>query len=110
MRRSRLPDRTQPIISVKARLAAMPIDGGESDVERLASGGEMYFEPPVAIRPFKRLLQEPSRRFADGRGLIVREKAMAIELDENPLRPPANADAGASPSAQAFGGERITGL
>ena len=86
----------------------MPIDGGESDVERLARGGEVYFEPPVAIRPFKRLLQEPPRRFADGRGLIVREKAVAVELDENPLRPAANADAGAAPSAQAFGRERIS--
>jgi hypothetical protein len=87
----------------------MPIDGGESDIERLARGGEVYFEPPVAIRPFKRLLQVPPRRFADGRGLIVREKAVAIELDEYPLRPAANADAGAAPSEQAFGRDRISG-
>src|SRR5262245_33044829 len=110
LRRSRLPDWTQPIISVKARLASMPIDGGKSDVERLARGGEVYFEPPVAIRPFKRFLQKPLRRFADGRGLIVREKAVAVELDENPLRPPVNADAGAAPTAQALGRERVTGL
>src|SRR5215475_9559569 len=108
-RRGRLPDWTQPIISVTARLASVPIDGGESDVERLASGGEVYFEPPIAIRPFKRFLQKPLRRFPDGRGLIVREKAVAVELDENPLRPPANADAGAAPPAQPFGCERVTG-
>src|SRR5688572_7584579 len=109
LNRSRLSDRTQPIISVTAWFAAVPINGGESDVERLARRGEMYFEPPVAVRPFKRLLQQPSRRFADGRGLIVREKAVAVELDENPLRSPMNAYAGASPSAQTFGRERIAG-
>src|SRR5262245_15056562 len=109
LRRSRLPDWTQSIISVKSRFAAMPVDGGKSDVERLARGGEVYFEPPVAIRPFKRFLQKPLRRFTDSRGLIVREKAVAVELDENPLRPPANADAGAAPPAQAFGREQVTG-
>src|SRR5215510_13326523 len=107
LRRSRLSDWTQPIISVAAWLASVPIDGGESDVERLARGGEVYFEPPVAIRPFKRFLQKPLRRFADGRGLIVREKAVAVKLDENPLRPPVNADAGALPAEQTFEGERI---
>src|SRR5262252_4841124 len=109
LRRSSLPDWTQPIISVTSRVADMPIDGGKSDVERLARGGEVYFESPIAIRPFKSFLQKPLRRFADGRGLIVREKAVAVELDENPLRPPANADAGAAPSAQALGRERVIG-
>ena len=104
-----LPDRTQPVISVQAGLAAAPIDGGEGDVERLARGGEVYFESPVAIRQFKRLLQKLPRRFADGRGLIVREKAVAVEFDENPLRSPVNADAGAAPSAQALWREGITG-
>src|SRR5215468_7376183 len=108
-RRSRLSDRTQPIISVIARLASASIDSGESDVERLARRGEMYFEPPVPVRQFKRLLQKSPHRGADGRGLIVREKAVAVELDENPLRPPANAYAGALPAAQTFGRERITG-
>jgi hypothetical protein len=108
LRRSRLSDWTQPVISVKARLAVMPIDGGESDVERLARGGEVYFEPPIAVRPFKRFLQKPLRRFADSRGLIVREKAVAVELDENPLRPPVNADAGAAPPEQALGRDRVT--
>src|SRR5262249_27080740 len=42
LRRSRLSDWRQPIISVTARLASVPIDGGESDVERLARGGEVY--------------------------------------------------------------------
>src|SRR5262249_29142623 len=76
-------DRTQAVISVKSRMAAMSIDSGESDVERFARCGEVYFESPVTIRHFKRLLQEPARRFADGRGLIVSEKAVAVELDEN---------------------------
>src|SRR5262245_22793199 len=102
-------DRAQAVISVKSWLAAMAIDSGESDVERLARGGEVYFEPALAIRQFKRLLKKPPRRFADGRGLIVREKAVAVQLDENPLRPPANRYSCASPSAQAFGRERITG-
>src|SRR5262249_55114430 len=109
LRLSRLPDRTQPIISVTARLASVPIDGGKSDVERLARRGEMYFEPAVPVRQFKRLLQKSSHRGADGRGLVVREKAVAVELDENPLRPPVNAYAGASPAAQTFERERITG-
>src|SRR5215813_2681001 len=109
LRRSRLSDRTQPIISVAAWLASVPIDGGKSDVERLARRGEMYFEPAVPVRQFKRLLQKSPHRGADGRGLIVREKAVAVELDENPLRPPVNADAGALPAAQTFGRERITG-
>jgi hypothetical protein len=86
----------------------MSIDCSESDVERLARGGEVYFEPPVAIRQFKRLLQKSSRRFADGHGQIVREKSMAIKLDENPLRSTANAYAGASPPPQAFGCGRIS--
>jgi hypothetical protein len=87
----------------------MPVDGGKSDVEGLARGGEMYFESPVAVGQFERLLQKPLRRGADGRGLIVREKAVTVELDENPIRSPANANAGAAPSAQAFGRKRITG-
>src|SRR5215467_9820496 len=87
LRRSRLSDWTQPIISVIAWLASAPIDGGESDVERLARRGEMYFEPPIPVRQFKRLLQKSPHRGADGRGLIVREKAVAVKLDENPFRP-----------------------
>src|SRR5215813_6693075 len=110
LRLSRLPDRTQPIISVTAWLASAPIDGGKSDVERLARRGEMYFEPSIPIRQFKCLLQKSAHRGADGRGLIVREKAMAVELDENPLRPRPNAYAGALPASQTFGRERITGL
>src|SRR5262245_16585697 len=109
LRRSRLSDRTQPIISVAAWLASVAIDGGKGDVERFTRRGEMYFEPPIPVRQFKRLLQKSPHRGADGRGLIVREKAMAVELDENPLRPRPNADAGALPAAQTFGRERITG-
>src|SRR5215510_6943985 len=109
LRRSRLSDRTQPIISVAAWLASVAIDGGKGDVEGLARRGEMYLEPPIPVRQFKRLLQKSPHRGADGRGLIVREKAVAVKLDENPLRPPANADAGAAPPAQPFGCERVTG-
>src|SRR5262245_38437825 len=109
LRLSRLSDRTQPIISVTARLASVPVDCGKSDVDRMSRRGEMYFESPTPVRQFKRLLQKSSHRGADGRGLIIREKAMAVELDENPIRPPANAYAGALPAAQTFGRERITG-
>src|SRR5215467_1588152 len=109
LRRSLLSDWTQPIISVAAWLTAMSVDGGESDIEGLARRCEMYFEPPIPVRQFKRLLQKSPHRGADGRGLIVREKAVAVKLDENPFRPPVNAYAGASPAAQTFERERITG-
>jgi len=107
LRRGRLSNWAQPIISVAARLAAMSVDGGESDIEGLARRGEMYFEPPVPVRQFKRLLQKSPHRGADGRGLIVREKAVAVKLDENPFRPPLNADAGALPTEQTFEREWI---
>src|SRR5262249_11850092 len=102
-------DWTQPVITVKAWLATVSIYGGESDIERLARRGEMYFESPVAVRQFKRLLQKTSDRFANGRGLIVREKAVAVELDENPIRSPVNANAGSLPASQTFDCGGITG-
>jgi hypothetical protein len=85
----------------------MSVDGGESDIEGLARRGEMYCEPPISVRQFKRLLQKSPHRGPDGRGLIVREKAVAVKLDENPFRPPVNADARALPTEQTFERERI---
>src|SRR5438477_11455405 len=97
----------EEVVAIKPWFARMPVHSGHGDVERLARGGERYFEFSAPIAVIENLFQGALERLSDRHGLIVGKEAVAVEFDENPIRPPAHADVRTAPAVQAGEIQRV---
>src|SRR2546427_11931439 len=92
----------QAVIAVTARFAAVSVNRRHRHVERLSSRREVDPELPGLLPKLNNILQEVAHRLADHLPLIRRREAVAGQLDENPLRSSAYADASTAPATKSF--------
>src|SRR5262245_29141207 len=85
----------------------LPLDGRQRDVESLARAGEMNLHFSTALCPFHDFRQRAPDGLSDDSRFVALEETMAIELDENPLRPPPHCDVGAAPTPHPIQIERV---
>src|SRR5215831_93393 len=101
--------REQSVIAVEARIAVAPIDRGHGDVERFARRGEVNLELAAAVGGFDGLRPELEHGASESRLLIAGEKAVAIKLDEDPIRAAAHTDARVPPPLQSHSARGVRG-
>src|SRR5947208_5714056 len=93
-------DQPKPIITVIAGVPLAAIAGGEDDVDHLPRGDEVHSMAAARAGPLGELAEEPSQWRPEHGRLVPRIHPVTMKLDEDPVGPMIDGDAGTAPEPQ----------